>query len=121
MIGHPADMTYEYTHLGTAAKDISKAASSKFVTAMKGAKSPMIIVGPGVLARSDAKAVLRDIYDLTTQAGKHSLQHLVALPSPCILPVSHLHLRMRCLLSDLLCSVCIVLWKSTRIDGNTVA
>ena len=69
LIGTPADLTYEYTHLGTAAADIAKAASSDFVKAMKEAKHPMVVVGPSVLKRTDAKAVMRSIYDLTTDAG----------------------------------------------------
>lgn len=71
LIGTAADLTYSYTHLGNSASDISKAAKSSFVTAMKEAKHPMIVVGPGVLKRTDAKAVMRDIYDLTTAAGAY--------------------------------------------------
>ena len=85
LIGKPDDLTYEYTHLGTAAKDIKKAAGSDFVKAMREAARPMVVVGPGVLQRSDAKAVMRDIFDLTTHAG--------ALPC-CFGGAAHMCFRM---------------------------
>lgn len=69
MIGKPMDLTYNYTHLGEGAKDIKAAASSPFLKDMGAAQRPMVVVGPGVLQRSDAKAVLRDIYDLCATAG----------------------------------------------------
>lgn len=69
VIGEPSDLTYDYAHLGASAKDIKKAGSSPFVKAMKGAQHPVVIVGPGVPQRADGKAVMRDIFDLTTAAG----------------------------------------------------
>jgi hypothetical protein len=69
LIGEPVDLTYDYTHLGSAAKDIKAATKSDFVKAMKQAKRPMVVVGPGVLRRADAKAVMKDVFDLTTAAG----------------------------------------------------
>lgn len=71
VIGEPADLTYDYTHLGASAKDISKAKSSAFVKAMKGAQHPIVVVGPGVIKRADGKAVMREIFDLVTAAGVH--------------------------------------------------
>lgn len=69
MIGEPVDLTYNYAHLGNSAADIKAAAKSAFVKAMKAGEKPMIIVGPGVLQRTDAKAVLKSIYSLTAAAG----------------------------------------------------
>lgn len=69
LIGKPVDLTYNYTHLGEGAKDIKAAAASPFVKDMAASQRPMVVVGPGVLQRSDAKAVLRDIYDLCAKAG----------------------------------------------------
>jgi hypothetical protein len=69
LIGEKVDLTYDYTHLGTSAGDIKTAAKSAFVQAMKDGKKPMILVGPGVLQRTDAKAVLKSIYDLAATAG----------------------------------------------------
>lgn len=77
MIGKPVDLTYNYTHLGEGAKDIKAAASSPFLKDMAAAQRPMVVVGPGVLQRSDAKAVLRDIYDVCATAGA-----LSCLPRP---------------------------------------
>jgi phosphopantothenate synthetase len=69
LIGEPADLTYDYTHLGSSAKDIKTAANTAFVKQMKSANNPIVIVGPGVVQRSDAEAVMRDILDLTYAAG----------------------------------------------------
>ena len=69
VIGEPVDLTYDYTHLGTSAADIKAAAKSAFVKGMKAGEKPMIIIGPGVLQRTDSKAVLKSIYDLTATAG----------------------------------------------------
>lgn len=69
VIGEAADLTYDYTHLGSAAKDIAKAAKAPFLAAMAKAKRPMIVVGPGVMRRADSKAVMKDILSLATSAG----------------------------------------------------
>lgn len=75
------DLTYAYEHMGTTAADIKAAAKSAFVKAMKDGSKPMIIVGPGVLQRTDAKAVLKSIYELTATAGmfQHPLKPLSSL------------------------------------------
>ncbi len=53
LVGDAADLTYEYTHLGTDA-----AALESLKGKLPKAKRPMVIVGNDVLKRSDAKAVL---------------------------------------------------------------
>jgi NADH-quinone oxidoreductase subunit G len=60
VIGEPADLTYPYDYLGAGPKTLSGVSRSKsdFVTALKGAKAPAIIVGAGALAREDGAAVL---------------------------------------------------------------
>jgi NADH-quinone oxidoreductase subunit G len=85
LIGEAVDLTYDYTHLGSSAKDIKTAANTAFVKQMKSANNPVVIVGPGVVQRSDAEAVMRDILDLTYAAGGLSgsnafpkLPHLLA-------------------------------------------
>ena len=60
VIGEQADLTYGYDYLGAGPQTLSGLSRSKsdFVTALKGAKKPAIIVGAGALARADGGAVL---------------------------------------------------------------
>ncbi len=60
VIGEQADLTYGYDYLGAGPQTLSGLSRSKndFVTALKGAKNPAIIVGAGALARADGAAVL---------------------------------------------------------------
>ena len=60
VIGEQADLTYGYDYLGAGPQTLSGLARAKndFVTALKGAKKPAIIVGAGALARADGGAVL---------------------------------------------------------------
>ena len=60
VIGEQADLTYGYDYLGAGAQTLAGLSSAKddFVTALKGAKNPAIIVGAGALARADGGAVL---------------------------------------------------------------
>jgi NADH-quinone oxidoreductase subunit G len=60
VIGEQADLTYGYDYLGAGPQTLSGLSRSKsdFVTALKGAKKPAIIVGAGALARADGAAVL---------------------------------------------------------------
>ncbi len=52
LIGEAVDLTYPYQHLGTDAGAISSLAKGgAFFDALKAAKHPAIIVGPGVLNR----------------------------------------------------------------------
>src|SRR5579859_4196178 len=61
MIGDPVDLTYSYDHLGAGPKTLAGLSNlkSNFVTALKSAKAPAIVVGAGALSRADAAAVLK--------------------------------------------------------------
>ncbi len=61
VIGEPADLTYSYDYLGSGPKALGGLAKLKsdFVTALKAAKAPAIVVGAGALARADGAAVLK--------------------------------------------------------------
>src|SRR5262249_11700915 len=60
MVGEQADLTYAYDYLGAGPKTLGGLSRSKsdFVTALKAAKAPAIIVGAGALSREDGAAVL---------------------------------------------------------------
>src|SRR5690606_29048451 len=53
VIGEAADLTYDYDHLGAGPASLAGLTRSKsdFVTALKGAQNPAIIVGAGALTR----------------------------------------------------------------------
>jgi NADH-quinone oxidoreductase subunit G len=61
VIGEQGDLTYEYDYLGAGAKSLSGLSKSKsdFVTALKNAERPAIIIGQGALTRADGAAVLK--------------------------------------------------------------
>ncbi|OZA76303.1 MAG: NADH-quinone oxidoreductase subunit G, partial [Caulobacter sp. 39-67-4] len=61
LIGEQGDLTYEYDYLGAGTKSLSGLAKSKsdFVTALKNAERPAIIIGQGALTRADSAAVLK--------------------------------------------------------------
>ncbi|HWT50786.1 MAG TPA: NADH-quinone oxidoreductase subunit NuoG [Caulobacter sp.] len=61
VIGEQADLTFEYDYLGAGAKTLSGLAKGKsdFVTALKAAERPAIIIGQGALARADGAAILK--------------------------------------------------------------
>jgi NADH-quinone oxidoreductase subunit G len=61
VIGEQNDLTYPYEYLGAGPKTLGGLAKSKsdFVTALKLAKSPAIVVGAGALTRTDSAAVLK--------------------------------------------------------------
>ncbi|MDO9432125.1 MAG: NADH-quinone oxidoreductase subunit NuoG [Phenylobacterium sp.] len=60
VIGEQTDLTYGYDYLGAGPQTLSGLSRDKsdFVTALKDAKKPAIIVGAGALARADGAAVL---------------------------------------------------------------
>ena len=61
VIGEAADLTYDYEYLGAGAGALNTVGKSKggFLTALKAAKSPAIIVGAGALGRTDSASVLQ--------------------------------------------------------------
>ncbi|MDZ4372979.1 MAG: NADH-quinone oxidoreductase subunit NuoG [Phenylobacterium sp.] len=60
VIGDATDLTFSYTHLGTGPSALANLGKSKseFVTGLKTAKAPAIVVGAGALNRADGLAVL---------------------------------------------------------------
>jgi NADH-quinone oxidoreductase subunit G len=61
VIGEAADLTYNYDYLGAGPASLTGLSRQKndFVKALKEAKAPAIIVGPGALGRPDSAAVLQ--------------------------------------------------------------
>jgi len=61
VIGEAADLTYDYEYLGAGAGSLNALGKSKggFLTALKAAKAPAIIVGAGALGRTDSASVLQ--------------------------------------------------------------
>jgi NADH-quinone oxidoreductase subunit G len=60
LIGRPADLTYDYAHLGAGGETLNGLGDSDhdFVKAFKAAQRPAVILGAGALARGDGSAVL---------------------------------------------------------------
>ena len=60
VIGEQADLRYKYEYLGSGAETLADlaAGSVKFLSVLKKAKNPMIIIGQGALSRPDSAAVL---------------------------------------------------------------
>ncbi|CAA6664282.1 unnamed protein product [Spirodela intermedia] len=58
-IGPPADLNYDYQHLGTGPKTLLEIAEGRhpFCSALLSAKNPAIILGAGVFQRSDKDAI----------------------------------------------------------------
>ena len=67
LLGERTDLTYPYAHLGVSLADMRL--RSETIEKLRAAKRPMIIVGPGALARADGAAVLRAIAKLAAEAG----------------------------------------------------
>jgi NADH-quinone oxidoreductase subunit G len=61
VIGEQVDLTFDYDYLGAGTKTLSglAKANNDFVTALKNAQRPAIIVGQGALSRADGAAVLK--------------------------------------------------------------
>jgi NADH-quinone oxidoreductase subunit G len=60
VIGEAVDLRYDYEHLGAGPETLKELAEGghKFLSVLKKAKRPMIIVGQGALARTDGAAIL---------------------------------------------------------------
>jgi NADH-quinone oxidoreductase subunit G len=60
VIGEAADLRYDYQHLGAGPQSLLDLAAgkSRFLSVLKKAERPMIIVGQGALARPDGTAIL---------------------------------------------------------------
>jgi NADH-quinone oxidoreductase subunit G len=71
VIGPQADLTYGYDYLGAGGQTLAGLAKSKsdFVTALKAAQRPAIIVGQGALTGPDGAAVLKTLAGLAKTFG----------------------------------------------------
>ena len=71
VIGEAADLTYDFDHVGTGPKDLAGLAKKRsgFIKTLKDARKPMIILGPGAIAREDGAQVLRAAGDLAAKVG----------------------------------------------------
>ena len=60
VIGEPVDLTFGYDHLGAGPDTLRELVGGRhsFAEVLKDAERPMLIVGPGVLARADGAALL---------------------------------------------------------------
>ena len=62
MVGTQADLTYPYEHLGEGAEALaSLSKGGKFAEKLKNAKFPAVVVGPGILKRTDRDAILSQV------------------------------------------------------------
>jgi NADH-quinone oxidoreductase subunit G len=71
VIGPKADLTYAYDYLGAGTDSLSELAAGKnsFANVLKGAKNPIVLVGPGATARHDGAAVLALAAKLAVEVG----------------------------------------------------
>ncbi|KIZ05603.1 NADH dehydrogenase (ubiquinone) Fe-Sprotein 1 [Monoraphidium neglectum] len=69
LVGEAADLTYPYEHLGADAAALAALKKgSPFYEALKAAKRPVVIVGPGVLNRPDRDALVKALHSLVEGA-----------------------------------------------------
>ncbi len=66
LLGEAVDLTYNYEHIGTSAKDLEKFIKD---TKKPKAKKPMIIVGNGAFCGEDGAAIHKLCYDLAEKMG----------------------------------------------------
>jgi NADH-quinone oxidoreductase subunit G len=69
VIGEPADLTYEYAHLGAGAEALSAIDTQEFHKVLERAKRPMIVVGEAALCRTDGQAILATALKLANEIG----------------------------------------------------
>ena len=71
LIGEAADLTYEYEHLGAGPETLSQLAGGKgkFLSVLKKAERPLILIGQGALARTDGLAILGQAAQLASKVG----------------------------------------------------
>ncbi|WEX07554.1 NADH-quinone oxidoreductase subunit NuoG [Chelativorans sp. AA-79] len=76
VIGEGGELRYDYTHLGAGPETLSDLADGKgdFLSVLKDAKRPMVIVGQGALARPDGAAVLARAARLAGEIGAASAE-----------------------------------------------
>ncbi len=71
LIGEPADLTYEYKHLGTGPDALSSLISGKddFAKILQKAERPLILIGEGALCREDGADILASAAHLAELTG----------------------------------------------------
>jgi len=69
LIGEPVNLSYSYTHLGSAPEDIEKCASNGLPKGMVSDGPCLIIVGQGALVRKDGAAILGHAMAMADDAG----------------------------------------------------
>ncbi|AJY46457.1 NADH-quinone oxidoreductase subunit NuoG [Martelella endophytica] len=71
VIGENADLRYDYEYLGAGPQSLSDLASGSlgFLDVLKNAKRPIVLVGPGAVARADGMAVLSAAAKLAKDVG----------------------------------------------------
>ena len=72
VIGEKADLTYSYEYLGAGTQSLHDLSQGKgsFAEILANAKNPMVIVGPGAVAREDGAAVLALAAQITQAANQ---------------------------------------------------
>jgi NADH-quinone oxidoreductase subunit G len=71
LIGQPADLTYEYVHLGLGPDAFRRLRPGEegFAARLQAAKKPMILLGQGALRRTDGPAVLAAAWRMAVDFG----------------------------------------------------
>lgn len=69
VIGEQHDLNYPYEYLGAGADTLSglRKSKSKFVTALKNAKNPVVVLGAGALRRKDGKAIQQAVAQMAEE------------------------------------------------------
>ena len=62
VVGPKVDLTYPYEHLGQGADALAQLnKGGKFAELLAGAAHPAVVVGPGILKRSDRSVILQQV------------------------------------------------------------
>jgi NADH-quinone oxidoreductase subunit G len=71
VIGEPADLTYRVEQLGPGAAELKTVATGKhpFAKTLAAAKTPMLVIGQGALARPDGGAILASAREIAEKCG----------------------------------------------------
>ncbi|HEU4518882.1 MAG TPA: NADH-quinone oxidoreductase subunit NuoG, partial [Microvirga sp.] len=71
LIGERVDLTYAYDYLGAGPETLAEVVAGRqgFAEALRGAKRPLIVVGPGALNRPDGLAILSQAAQLAQSLG----------------------------------------------------
>lgn len=64
------DLTYKYDHLGEDLTALQPPGATPIVKVLKSSAKPMIIVGSGVLERTDRDRVMNAVHSLVETGGK---------------------------------------------------